>query len=131
MHYRLQELKGHLVKRKHLEKINDYSFIKSFQPRKHESNDKNVIIFTRTYSPNHQFSFNKFNNCIKNTTNTELQKAFNDKKILVTMRQPKKLRNLLVQAKFKTKAIPKSLKLRGLFLCGKCVYHKAGYMIPC
>ena len=80
LHYRLQELKGHLVKRKHLEKINDYSFIKSFQPRKHESNDKNVIIFTRTYSPNHQFSFNKFNNCIKNTTNRELQKAFNDKK---------------------------------------------------
>ena len=39
-----------------------------------------VITFTRTYNPNHQFPFNKFKNCIKNTTNRELQKAFNDKK---------------------------------------------------
>ena len=77
---RLQELKGHLLKRKHPEKIIDYSFTKLFQPRKHENNDKNVITFTRTYNPNHQFSFNKFKNCIKNTTNRELQKAFNDKK---------------------------------------------------
>ena len=40
---RLQELKGHLLKRKHPEKIIDYSFTKLFQPRKHENNDKNVI----------------------------------------------------------------------------------------
>ena len=77
---RLQELKGHLLKRKHPVKIIDYSFTKLFQPRKHEENDKNVITFTRTYNPNYQFSFNKFNNCIKNTTNRKLQKAFNDKK---------------------------------------------------
>ena len=128
---RLQELKGHLLKRKHPEKIIDYSFTKLFQPRKHKNNDKNVITFTRTYSPNHQFSFKKFNNCITNTTNSELQKAFNDKKILFTTRQPKKLRNLLVQAKFETKTIPKSPKLTGLFLCSNCVYHKAGYIIPC
>ena len=128
---RLQELKGHLLKRKHPEKIIDYSFTKLFQPRKHKNNDKNVITFTRTYSPNHQFSFKKFNNCITNTTNSELQKAFNDKKILFTTRQPKKLRNLLVQAKFETKTIPKSPKLTGLFLCSNCVYHKVGYIIPC
>ena len=57
---RLQELKGHLLKRKQPEKIIDYSFTKLFQPRKHENNDKNVITFTRTYNPNRQFSFNKF-----------------------------------------------------------------------
>ena len=45
---RLQELKGHLLKRKHHEKIIDYSLTKLFQPRKHENNDKNVITFTRT-----------------------------------------------------------------------------------
>ena len=44
------------------------------------NNDKTVQLTCRTYSPNHQFSFNKFKNCIKNTTNRELQKAFNDKK---------------------------------------------------
>ena len=55
-----------------------------FQSRSHKNNDKNVITFTRTCNPNHKFSFNKFNNCIKNTTNGELQKIFNDKKILLT-----------------------------------------------
>ena len=122
---------GHLLKGKHLEKIIDYSFTKLFQPRKHGHNGKNVITFTRTYNPNHHFSFNKFKNCIKNTRNRELQKAFNDKKILLTTRQPKKLRNLLLRAKFETKTILKSPKLTGLFLCSNCVYHKAGYIIPC
>ena len=112
-------------------KIIDYSFTKLFQPRKHEDNDKNVITFTITYNPNHQFSFNKSKNCIKKTTNRELQKAFNDQKILLTIRQPKKLRNLLVQAKFETKTIPKSPKLTGIFLCSNCVYYKAGCIIPC
>ena len=50
---RLQELKDHLLKRKHCEKIFDYSFTKSFQPRKHENNDKNIVNFTRTFNPNH------------------------------------------------------------------------------
>ena len=77
---RLQKLKGHLLKRKHPEKITDYSFTKLFQPRKHKNNDKTAITFTRTYNRNHQFSFNKFRNCIKSTTNRELQKALNDKK---------------------------------------------------
>ena len=99
----LQELKGHLLKRKQPEKVISYSFTKLFQPRKHENNGKNFITFTRTYNPNHQFSFNKFKNCIKNTTNREIQKAVNDKKILLTTRQPKKLRNLLVRAKIETK----------------------------
>ena len=61
---RLQELKGHFLKRKHPEKIIDYSFTKLF-PREHKKNGKNIITFTRTYNPNHQFSFNKFKNCIK------------------------------------------------------------------
>ena len=66
---RFQELKGHLLKRKHPEKIIHDSFTKLFQSRKHKNNDKNVITFTRTHNTNHQFSFNKFKNCIKNTTN--------------------------------------------------------------
>ena len=99
---RLQELKGHLLKRKHPVKIIDYSFTKLFQPRKHENNDNNVITFTRTYDPNHQFSFSMFKNCNKNTTNRELQKAFNDEKILLTTRKPKKFKNLLVRAKSET-----------------------------
>ena len=111
-----------LTKKKHPKKVIDYSFTKLFQPRKNENIHKNIITFTRTYNLNHQFSFNKFKNCIKNTTNRELQKAFNDKKILLTTRQPKKLRNLLVRARFETKIIPKSLA--GLFLCSNFVYLK-------
>ena len=80
---RLQELKDHLSDRKYPEKIIDYSFTKLFQARKYENKDKNVITFTRTYSPNHQFSFSKSKNCIKSTTNREIQKAFNDKKMLL------------------------------------------------
>ena len=53
------------------------------------------------------------------------------KKILLTTRPPKKLRNMLVRVKFETKTIPKSPKLKGLFLWSNCVYHKAGYIIPC
>ena len=60
-----KELKDHFLKGKQPEKIIDYSFTKLFQPRKHESNYKNVITLTRTYNPNYQFSFNKFKNCIK------------------------------------------------------------------
>ena len=112
---RLQELKGHLLKRKHPEKIIDYSFTKLFQPRKHENNDKNVITFTRSYNPNHQFLSTGLKIALK--TNRELQKAFNDKKILLATQQPKKLRNLLGRAKFETKTIPKSRKtIRIIFM---------------
>ena len=38
---------------------------------------------------------------------------------------------MLVGAKSETKTIPKSPKPTGLFLCSNCVYHKAGYIIPC
>ena len=41
---------------------------------------KNIINFTRTCNPNYQFPFNKFKNLTKNTTNRELQKAFDYKK---------------------------------------------------
>ena len=55
----------------------------------------------------------------------------NEKKILPTTRQPKKLRHMLVRAKFEIKTITKVPKLTGLFLCNNGVYHKAGYIIPC
>ena len=58
--------------------------------------------------------------------NRERQKAFNDKKILLTTRQPKKRGNVLVRAIFEIKTIPKSPKLTKLFLCNNCVYHNAG-----
>ena len=53
------------------------------------------------------------------------------KKIIFTIAQPRKLRNMLVQANSETKTILKSPKLIGLFLCNNCVYHKPGEIIPC
>ena len=78
--YQLQELKDHLLRRKHPEKKINYSLTKLFEPEKHESNDKNVITFTKVYNHNDQFSFKVFTNCTKNTASRELQKAFNVKK---------------------------------------------------
>ena len=52
---------------------------------------------------------------MKSTVNGELQKAFIDKEILLTTRQPKKLRNVLVRTKFETKTISKLPKLTGFF----------------
>ena len=100
-----------------------------FSLRKHERNEKTVI--TRTYKPNYEIFFNKFKNRIKNTTNRIPQKAFNYKKILFTTLQPKKLRNMLVRAKFDAKPIPKLPKLTGLFLCYNFDYDKIGYIFPC
>ena len=60
-----------------------------------------------------------------------LKKHLMTRKVTVTTRQPRKLRNMLVRAKFETKTIPKSPKLTGLFLCNNCVYDKAGYIISC
>ena len=51
------------------------TFVKLFQPMKYESNDKNVITFTRTCIANYHFSFNHYKNCIKDTTNRELPKT--------------------------------------------------------
>ena len=92
-------------------------------PRKHERNDKNVITFIRIYKPNHQIFSNKFKNYINNTTNREIQKAFDDKNFIFNTR-PEKLRNMLVGAKCESKTIPKSPKLTGLFLYNNCVYDK-------
>ena len=124
-----QEVKNHLLKRKHPQKITDYPFTKLFQPRKRGNNDKNVISYTRTYNPNQQLFFNEFKNYIEYAANWELQKAFNNKKVLFTTRLSKKLRNMLVWVKSEIKKIPKSPKLTELFLCDNCVCHKAAYII--
>ena len=108
------------------------NFTKLFQPRKHKRNDKNIITFTKSYDPNPQFLLNQFKNWIKHTANRKLQKVCNVTKIFLTIQEPKKLRNLLVRAKFETKTKTKVTKTKtGLFLCNNCVYHKAGYIIPC
>ena len=50
----LQEIKDHLQKIKHPDNWLLFYITNSFQSKKQESNDKNVITFTRIYNPNHR-----------------------------------------------------------------------------
>ena len=127
----LQELKDHLLKSKYREKIIDYSFAKLFQSRKHESNEKIFITFTKTYNPNHQFSFNKCENYIRSAANKELQKAFNDKKYSLQHENQINLKIYWYQRNLKLKQSRYHQNLTRFFFCDSCASAKAGYIIPC
>ena len=129
--YRLEELRQNLLKRNHPEKIINYSFTKSFQPKNNNEENKEIITFTRTYNPNHNFNYNRFNNCLNNINNRELRETLSNKKVLLTTRQPKNLKNILVTAKFDLHPELPNRKPNGLFSCKDCIYHKNGYIKPC
>ena len=129
--YRLEELRQNLLKRNHPEKILNYSFTKSFQPKNSKEENKEIITFTRTYNPNHNFNYNRFNNCSNNINNRELREIFSNKKVLLTTRQPKNLQKILVTAKFNLHPELPNRKPNGLFTCTVCIYHKNGYIKPC
>ena len=129
--YRLEELRQNLLKRNQREKIINYSFTKSFQPKNNKEENKEIITFTRTYHPNHNFNYNRFNNCLNNINNRELRETFSNKKVLLTTRQPKNLKKMLVTAKFDLHMELPNRKPNGLFSCTDCIYHKNGYIKPC
>ena len=129
--YRLEELRQNLLKRNHPEKIINYSFTKSFEPKNNKEENKEIITFTRTYNPNHNFNYNRFNNCLNNINNRELRETFSNKKVLATTRQSKKLKKMLVTAKFDLRPELPNRKPNGLFSCTACIYRKNGYIKPC
>ena len=129
--YRLEELRQNLLKRNHPEKIINYSFTKSSQPKNNKEENKEIITFTRTYNPNHNFNYNRFNNCLNNINNRKLRETFSNKKVLLTKRQPKNLMKMLVTAKFDLHLELTNRKPNGLFSCTVCIYHKNGYIKPC
>ena len=115
--YRLEELRQNLLKRNHPEKIINYYFTKCFQPKNNKEENKEIITFTRTYNPNHNFNYNRFNNCLNNINNRELRETFSNKKVLLTTRQPKNLKKMLVTAKFDLHPELPNRKPNGLFSC--------------
>ena len=129
--YRLEELRQNLLKRNHPEKIINYSFTKSFQPKNNKEENKEIITFTRTYNPNYHFNYNRFNNCLNNINNRELRETFSNKKVLLTTRQPKNLKKMLVTAKFDLHPELPNRKPNRLFSCTDCIYHKNGYIKLC
>ena len=90
--YRLEELRQNLLKTNHPEKIINYFITKSFLPKNNKEENKEIITFTRTYNPNHNFNYNRFNSCLNNINNSELRETFSNKKVLLTTRQPKNLK---------------------------------------
>ena len=78
-----RELRQNLLKKNHPEKILNYSFTKSFQPKNNTEENKEIITFTRTYNLNHNFNYNRFNNCLNKINNQELCEAFSNKKVLL------------------------------------------------
>ena len=129
--YRLEELRQNLLKRNHLEKIVNYSFTKSFQPKNNKEENKEIITFARTYKPNHPFNYNPFNNYLNNINNRELRETFSNKKVLLTTPQEKNLKKMLVTTKFDFFPELPNRKPNGLFSCTDCIYHKYGYIKPC
>ena len=77
-----------------------YFFTKSFQPKNNKQENKEIVTFRRTYNPNHNFNYNHFKNCLNNINNQEFRETFSNKKVLLTTPQPKKLKKMLVTAKF-------------------------------
>ena len=128
--YRLEELRQNLLKRNHPEKIINYSFTKSFQPKNNKEENKEIITFTRTYNPNHNFNYNRFNNCLNNISNQELHEIFSNKKVLLT-KQPQTLEKTLVTTKFDLHPELPNRKPNGLSSCLDCIYYKNGYIKPC
>ena len=128
--YRLEELRQNLLRRNHPQKIINYSFTKSFQPKNNKKENIEIITFSRAYNPNHNFNYNRFNNCLNNINNRELREPFSNKKLLLTTRQPKNLKKMLVTAKFDFHPELPNRKPNGLLSCPDCIYHKNGYMKP-
>ena len=89
--YRLEELRQNLLKRNHPEKIINYFFTKSFEPKNNKEENQEIITLTGTYNPNQNFNYNRFNNCLNNINNKELRETFSNKKVLLTTLQPKNL----------------------------------------
>ena len=117
--YRLEELRQNLLKRNLPEKIINYPFTKSFQPKNNKEEN-----------PNHNFNYNRFNNCLNNINNREFRETFSNKKVLLTTRQPKNLKKRLVTAKFHLHHELPNRKPNGLFSCTDSIYHKNGYIKP-
>ena len=89
-----------------------------------------IITFTRTYNPNHQFNYNRFNNCLDNLYNHELRNTFDNKKILLTTRQPRNLKKMLVRARFNLHFEHLQERRPGLITCADCIHHRIGYIVP-
>ena len=122
----LKELKEYLLDRKHPQHIIDYCFPKIFQPKFQTENDNNIT-FIRTYNPNHNINLKKFHSYRERIKNKEFKTCFQEKKVLLSTKQPPYLRKILTTAKFEKLLIPKQIKQVRFVRCVNCIYYKNCY----
>ena len=126
-HTWLSELTNHLVVRGHPKYVISNAFHKIMQPQA-KPREGDYVTFIRTFNPNHVFEFKEFKDSISKVRHPELVKAFENKSVLLTTRQPTNLRKLLTKANFILHPAPREPKLIGLFPSGKCTFCEKGYI---
>ena len=126
----LDKLKSLLTRRDHPISTINYSFLKLYQP-KVNPDCSDVVIFTSTFNPNHQYDRKIVTNLFEDINSDRMNKAFGRSKIITSTRQPKSLRNILIQSKYTSSKKPVVYKEFGLFNCNKCIYHETGYINHC
>ena len=92
---------------------------------------KYILIFTKTFNPNHFINLNKFTRSLENVRSSELMQCFQIKTVQVATRQPKILRKILTKAKFEENTLPPPVKEVGFFPCNDCIYHRHGSFKTC
>ena len=78
----LKESKEHLLDRKHLQHIIDYSLTNIFQP-KFQTENNNKIVFIITYNPYQKFDFEKIHSCLDRIKNKEFKTWFQRENIII------------------------------------------------
>ena len=126
----LQELKYHLIKCDHPPNVIDEAFSKLFTAPPPKSTD-DCIPFVHTYNPGQSPNFKLLNDCLDNLQSPSMEKAFRNKRPLLTTRQPPNLRKLLIKARFDiTPPPPRPIRQVGLVPCGNCKFCRLGYIKP-
>ena len=128
---RLDELKNNLISRGHpLANIME-AFSKVFSPKGEPNENKDCIVFTKTYNPGTKLPSGGIRNTFNDLQGDTMKRVFKDCRVIFGTRQPKSLRRLFVRSKFSFKK-PRKQKQSGLFNCRRgCKYHRQGYIKPC
>ena len=125
---RLVELEQRLIDRGHPSNVITRSMGAALVPIK-KPKEGEPIVFTHTHSPRLNFDKSVIHKCISDIRTPGMRKAFKDKWVLVSTRQPANLRRMLTAAKFIRHPIPREPRRVGLEPCGTCSYCRKGYVV--
>ena len=130
----IAKLKVDLINRGHPINIINQSLSNIFSPHDRTSNnEEELITFVHTHNPNHSFQRKKITNCLNNIQDRQLNNVFKNKKVLVTTRNSRNLKQMLTKAKFELRPVLRQPVISGLFPCkdNRCLLHLNGYITSC